>query len=117
MMTALRDEPAPPPASAWARSSCGRARPPRPKAPILMKLRRDTPSQKRESGRPPKIVNNLNLPPPCIPPDGPPRRGRGTGPRDGTSLPFVTTPRTARCCQKPRADNRQDLANRLDPQE
>ncbi len=45
MMTALCDRRIPD--SASARSSCGRASPPRPRAPIRRKFRRDTPSQNR----------------------------------------------------------------------
>src|SRR2546423_1902520 len=43
MMTALCDLPMPEADS--ARSSCGSVRPPRPRAPILRKLRRERPSQ------------------------------------------------------------------------
>ena len=45
MITALCDRPRPDAASAL--SSCGNAKPPIPSAPILMKLRREIPSQYR----------------------------------------------------------------------
>src|SRR5678815_3691049 len=70
MMTDLRGRPGPVAEadSASARSRCGRAKPPRPRAPMRMKLRRETPSQNRE--RPPYTVST---PAPSVP-------GGGRGP-------------------------------------